>query len=118
MPLRDFVMTDSDPIPAIYLTVLPGPDRKRSRSLYSYRVVYRHPREDEAGCAAAWEVVGGRMAYQVALERDEAGRHHWHCTCADAVYRAEDEGRVCKHVQGLLAFSLPLPAPQFQRRSA
>jgi hypothetical protein len=106
------------PTPAVYLALLPGPDRKRFRTLYHYRVVYRHPRPDAAGCVAAWEVFGGRMAYQVALERDTAGRHHWHCTCADAVYRAEDLGRVCKHVQGLLAFGPVLPAPQLQRRSA
>ena len=108
----------AEPIPAVYLTVLPGPDRRRSRSLYHYRAVHRSARPGDAGCVATWEVVGGRMAYQVALERDEAGRHHWHCTCADAVYRAVDQGRVCKHVQGLLAFGPPLPAPEFPRRAA
>jgi hypothetical protein len=107
-----------DPTTSVYLTVLPGPDRKRSRSLYHYRIVYRNPQADAAGCVFAWEVVGGRTAYQVALERDDAGRHRWHCTCADAVYRAEDQGRVCKHVAGLLAFGPPLPAPEFIRRSA
>src|SRR5687767_3255827 len=94
----------AEAVPAVYLTILPGPDRKRVHSLYHYRVVHRDPRPGAAGCVVAWEVVGGRTAYQVALERDDAGRHHWHCTCADAVYRAEDQGRVCKHVQGLLAF--------------
>jgi len=43
------------------------------------------------------------MSYQIALERDEAGDNHLHCTCADAIYRAEDQGRWCKHVQGLFA---------------
>ena len=61
----------AEPIPAVYLTVLPGPDRRRSRSLYHYRAVHRSARPGDAGCVAAWEVVGGRMAYQVALERDE-----------------------------------------------
>jgi hypothetical protein len=106
------------PTPALYLAVLPGPDRKRTVSLYHYRVVYRNPHPDAPGCVSAWDVRGGRMAYQVALERDDAGRHHWHCTCADAVYRAADQGRVCKHVQGLLAFGPPLPAPEFPRRAA
>ena len=108
----------TEPTPALYLTVLPGPDRKRTRSLYYYRIVYRDPRANEPGCVALWEVVGGRTAYQVALERDDAGRHFWHCTCADAVYRAEEQGRVCKHVRGLLAFGLDLPAPLELRRSA
>jgi hypothetical protein len=58
------------------------------------------------------------MAYQVALERDERGRHRWHCTCADAIYKAEEQGRVCKHVQGLLEFGAALPRPDFVRRSA
>jgi hypothetical protein len=105
-------------IPAIYLTVLPGPTRKRSQSLYYYRLVHRCAHPGDTGCVALWEVLGGRMSYQIALERDEAGAHYWHCTCADAVYRAEDEGRVCKHVRGLLAFGPCLPAPQFRRRSA
>jgi hypothetical protein len=106
------------PTPALYLAVLPGPDRKRSGSLYHYRLVHRAARPEEPGCVSAWDVMGGRMAYQVALERDDAGRHHWHCTCADAVYRAAVRGRVCKHVQGLLAFGPHLPAPVFVRRSA
>jgi hypothetical protein len=49
-----------------------------------------------------WEVTGGRMPYQIALERGETGTLGIHCTCADAVFRAEDEGRFCKHVHGLL----------------
>ena len=58
------------------------------------------------------------MSYQIALERDDAARHFWHCTCADAVFKAEEQGRVCKHVQGLLDFAPTLPTPQFLRRSA
>ena len=33
-------------------------------------------------------------------------------------YRAEEQGRVCKHIQGLLDFAAALPRPQFLRRSA
>ena len=108
----------AEPLPSLYLTVLPGPDRRRSRTLYHYRVAYRSADPAQPGCVALWEVVGGRTPYQVALERDDGGHYCWHCTCADAVYRAEDEGRVCKHVRGLLAFGPPLPEPQFHRRSA
>ena len=107
----------SQPTPVVYLAVLPGPDRKRSGHLYHYRLAYRSSCPEESGCVALWEVVGGRMSYQVALERDDAGRHFWHCTCTDAVYRAEDQGRVCKHVQGLLDFGPALPQPQFLRRA-
>ena len=106
------------PTPAVYLALLPGPDRKRSRSVYHYRLAYRSTYPEQAGCVALWDVVGGRMAYQVALERDGVGGHFWHCTCADAVYRAEEQGRVCKHVQGLLEFATALPRPRFLRRSA
>jgi hypothetical protein len=112
------VNTEEHPTPIVYLAVLPGPDRKRSRSLYHYRLAYRSEHADQPGCVALWEVVGGRTAYQVALERGHAGRHFWHCTCADAVYRAEEQGRVCKHVQGLLEFGAALPQPQFYRKSA
>jgi hypothetical protein len=112
------VQTNDQPAPIVYLAVLPGPDRKRSRSLYHYRLAYRTAYPEQSGCVALWEVIGGRMAYQVALERNDAGRFFWHCTCADAVYRAEEQGRVCKHVQGLLEFSAALPKPRFYRRSA
>ncbi len=102
--------TPTSPTPVAYLAVLPGPDRRRNASLYQYRTVYRNLRPEQAGCVAAWEVLGGRMAYQVALERDERGGLRWHCTCADAVYRGERTAdHVCKHVRGLQAF-LPPPA--------
>jgi hypothetical protein len=47
------------------------------------------------------------MSYQIALERDEAGALRMHCTCADAIYRGENEARFCKHVRGLLYFGHP-----------
>jgi hypothetical protein len=56
-----------------------------------------------------WEVHGGRLGYQVALERDEAGALRLHCTCADAIFRAESEGRFCKHIRGLMSFVQPSP---------
>jgi hypothetical protein len=89
------------PEPDLVFTVLPGPDRKRSFTAYGYRLTYRGPETD--ACVMLWEVSGGRLSYQIALERDERGDYHLHCTCADAIYRAEAEGRYCKHVQGLLA---------------
>jgi hypothetical protein len=88
---------------AVLFALLPGPDRKRTAHPYAYRVTYRNP-EAGAGCVVLWEVTGGRMAYQVALERDEVGNLTVHCTCADHVFRAEQEGRFCKHVVGLLDF--------------
>src|SRR3954471_3804427 len=60
----------TEPTPLLYLAVLPGPDRKRSRHLYHYRLTYRSPRPEECGCVAVWEVGGGGMSYQVALERE------------------------------------------------
>ncbi len=98
----------SDDAPAsILFTYLPGPDRKRVRTAYGYRLVYRNPEPNAAGCALIWEVSGGRSPYQIALERDDAGTLRLHCTCADAVFRAEGEGRFCKHVHGLLEFGRP-----------
>jgi hypothetical protein len=90
----------------IMLTTLPGPDRKRSRKPYYYRLIYRHPEPDGVGCALLWEVLGGRLPYQLALERDADGNLRLHCTCADAIYRAEEEGRFCKHAHGLLESGL------------
>lgn len=104
--------------PIGYLAILPGPDRKRSPGVYQYRLAYRSREPEKMGCVGLWEVLGGRMPYQIALEHDEADRFIWHCTCADAVYRAEDEGRVCKHIRGLLEFSPMLPTPHFLKRSA
>ena len=47
----------------------------------------------------------------VAVNRDrllaEEGDLHLHCTCADAVFRAEPEGRFCKHLRGLLDLGRP-----------
>jgi hypothetical protein len=90
-----------EPLSHLY-AFLPGPDRKRSQSQYSYRLTYRSPNRIAPGCVMSWEVSGGRMPYQIALERNEAGNMRIHCTCADAVFRAEEEGRFCKHVHGLL----------------
>jgi hypothetical protein len=49
-----------------------------------------------------WEVHGGRQPYQIAVERQETGTLRLHCTCADAVFRADEEGRYCKHVSGFI----------------
>src|SRR5262245_3587552 len=85
-------------------TRLPGPDRKRSETIYRYRLTYRTTVPQEAGCLMTWEVDGGRMSYQVAVERQEDGRVRLHCTCADAVFRGDLANRPCKHVRGLVAF--------------
>lgn len=86
----------------LVLTLLPGPDRKRTASLYSYRMTYHNQAAEGVGCLALWEVAGGRQKYQIAVERQETGGCRWHCTCADAVYRGEEDVRhVCKHVRGL-----------------
>ena len=81
---------------------IPGPDRKRQPTAYTYRVAYRSPDSRQSGCVAVWDVAGGRLPYQVALERTDAGGLKWHCSCADAVYRGEKYDRyACKHVSGL-----------------
>jgi hypothetical protein len=87
--------------------VLPGPDRKRLQSKYSYRLTYRNPDPTASGCLMLWEVYGGRMEYQIALEL-EAGALRFHCTCADAIFRAVEQGRFCKHVHGLLHLTRPV----------
>src|SRR5438270_1016976 len=95
---------------ALITLVLPGPDRKRSQSLYHYRITYRNPEPVEPGCLMTWEVSGGREPYQVSLEHTPAGEFRWHCSCADAVYRGEDHPEhMCKHVRGLIEM-LPPPA--------
>lgn len=91
--------------PLALLTLLPGPGRKRVPQLYGYRLTYRNPDRNGPGCVMAWEITGGRMTYQVALERNAVGNLHFHCTCADAVYRAEGAGRFCKHIRGLCEFA-------------
>ena len=81
---------------------LPGPTRKRTHSPYCFRLTYRNADPREPGCALVWEVHGGRMTYQIAVEREAAGGLRWHCTCADAVYRGEDfPDYQCKHVRAL-----------------
>jgi hypothetical protein len=100
----------SFPDPDWLLASLPGPTRQRSLSPYWYQLVYRNLRTTEPGCALLWKVFGGREVYQIVLERDEAGTLHWHCTCADAVYRGEDAPHRCKHVQGLQAIGRRLAA--------
>ena len=89
--------------PAELFTSLPGPTRKRTPSPYCYRLTYRNPQPGTVGCALLWEVVGGRDVYQVALEREGNGELRWHCNCADAIYRGENQPHTCKHVRGLLA---------------
>lgn len=95
-------LTAPQPRLAILSLALPGPDRKRTQSLYHYRVSYRNPDPTQPGCSMTWQVSGGREPYQIALERMTDGARRWHCTCADAVYRGENKpGYACKHVQGL-----------------
>lgn len=94
--------TTAQPPGGVVCTQLPGPDRKRSPRPYHYRLLYRNPNPTAVGCAIAWEVSGGRLDYQVAVELKENGTLRLHCTCADAIFRAENEGRFCKHVHGLL----------------
>lgn len=82
------------------LAELPGPSRKRTPAEYRYRLTYRNPSPTDDGCVSVWEVVGGRMPYQIAVE--QVGRvTRWHCTCADAVYREDEPHHRCKHVRGL-----------------
>jgi hypothetical protein len=81
---------------------LPGPTRQRSERSYTYRLKYLNLHPERAGCLMTWEVEGGRLLYQIAVERQEGGGLRCHCTCADAIYRAEEEGRACKHVRGFL----------------
>src|SRR5262245_9501781 len=93
----------------VLMQILPGADRKRSPGLYCYRVTFRTDKP-ERGCVMTWEVSGGRITYQIALERVTPGQLKWHCTCADSVYRREqNENHICKHVAGLLE-CLPLAA--------
>ncbi len=93
--------------PTVLIASLPGPTRKRAPSAYHYRLTYRNPEPAAAGCVLLLEVVGGRLDYQIALERQPSGALRWHCTCADAVYRGEGAPHVCKHVRGLLALGRP-----------
>ncbi len=87
--------------PSVLYASLPGPTRARIPSPYCFRLTYRNPDPVGPGCALLWEVHGGREVYQIALERAPAGGLHWHCTCADAVFRGEDAPHTCKHIRGL-----------------
>jgi len=100
------------------LTLLPGSDRKRSATSYLYQLTYRNPDPRAVGCVMTWEVRGGRLAYQLAIERDRTGHLHCHCTCADAIFRAEGEGRSCKHVLGFLEATRQLRQQAEVRRGA
>lgn len=89
-----------------FFAPIPGPDRRRTIHPYLYRVTYCCEDPTEVGCAMSWSVQGGRMTYQVALEREWDGTLRWHCTCADAVYRE----RQCKHIRGVQALGRPRQA--------
>jgi hypothetical protein len=67
---------------------------------------YRNADLEAVGCVMTWKVLGGRMPYQIAVERREDRCLKIHCTCADAVFRREEEGRLCKHAQGFLEGTL------------
>jgi hypothetical protein len=109
-------------VSTVVYTTLPGPTRARQPRPYRYRLTYRNPEPGTPGCTLLWEVEGGRLPYQIALERQDSGLLRWHCTCADAVYRGEDDERhLCKHVRGLRGFGRPAgrgPCPVEGRNSA
>ncbi len=90
-----------DPKPSELQIVLPGPERKREPSAYVYRLIHIN-QDQRTGCQRIWDVLGGRQPYQIVLEKDPRGILQFHCTCADAIYRKDNEGRFCKHVLGLL----------------
>jgi len=100
---------------ALITLVLPGPDRKRQPVPYHFRITFRSPTSTEPGCVATWEIYGGREEYQLSLERTHGSELIWHCTCPDAVYRADDKNptpHYCKHVRALRElFDLVTPPP-------
>jgi hypothetical protein len=99
--------------------LLPGPDRKRTSKAYHYRLTYRRGETQAPGCLMTWAVEGGRLPYQLALERKDDGSLCLHCTCADAVFRADLPGHRCKHIEGFLQAGELLPtAPIIWRASA
>ncbi len=111
--MSSIAISHPEPTPTLALvTVLPGPDRKRSARAYSYRLTYRNPNPQAGGCVMTWEVEGGRVPYQIAIERGEEGVLRLHCTCADAIFRAEPEGRFCKHIHGFLHIGEELRAQE------
>jgi hypothetical protein len=87
----------------VAFAALPGPTRKRLLSPYCYHLTYHADDQDAVGCVLLWEVLGGREAYQVALERLPSGELCYHCTCPDAIYRGDRGPHTCKHVRGLQA---------------
>ena len=97
-------------LPVEWAILLPGPGRKRLERSYIYRLQYLNLNPDKTGCLMTWQVEGGRLLYQIAVEQEEGGGLRCHCTCADAVYRAEEEGRYCKHVRGFLDWYQADPA--------
>jgi hypothetical protein len=104
-------LTQPRPCHGLLILTLPGPDRRRSLAMYQYRVIYRNPTPAETGCVMTWDVSGGRLPYQISLERTADDGLLWHCSCADAVYRGEDDpAHVCKHVRGLID-TLPVAPP-------
>jgi hypothetical protein len=93
--------------PFILQARLPGPDRKRTEATYHYHLTYRNPDPEAVGCVLTWQVEGGRLPYQIAVERQEAGQLRIHCTCADAVFRGElKPDHFCKHIRGFLQSGL------------
>jgi hypothetical protein len=105
-----------NPTADILFADLPGPSRKRTPTRYSFRLTHRSRAPDAEGCALLWEVYGGRLTYQIAVERKAGGGLVWHCTCADHVYRHEDlPGFECKHVRALRGRGRPCEPSPFDK---
>ena len=91
----------TSPNKMVLLIELPGPTRKRLPAEYRFLITHRGPVQQDSGCVMTWQVKGGRMDYQISLEKT-ASAWRWHCTCADAVYRGDGNPQhQCKHVQAL-----------------
>ncbi len=97
-----------------YKAILPGPDRKRKKKQYQYKLTYKNPCPYQRGCLLVWEVKGGREPYQISIERTDNGEIHSHCTCADAIYRGDQPGHVCKHILGFLQFNRDMRAKKLK----
>ncbi len=97
--------------PEILIADLPGPTRKRTPSPYGFRLTHHSADPGAEGCVLLWEVYGGRLTYQIAVEREAGGGLNWQCTCADWVYRNEDfPDYKCKHIRALKARGREGPA--------
>ena len=81
---------------SVFVCPLPGPSRKRTETLYRFRLIHEGKEGDE--CRLIWQCDGGKDLYQQTL----AAGGDWECSCPAFTFKRRG---TCKHLCAVWIFT-------------